>query len=102
MSGGQRHRMRVSQFRRKMRAGIACSYHQDRPRRNLGWVMVRGRVKLLNLWRERRGEGRNAWVVKWTRCHDDARRLIGDLCRLQHEHLYVLLHTHDSCVDLDW
>src|SRR5712692_8862152 len=56
MTSSQRHRMRVSQFRRNMCAGIACSYNQDGTRRNLGRVVVRGRMKLLDLWRERSEE----------------------------------------------
>lgn len=58
-------------------------------------------MKLLHFLGERRGEYRNAWVVKWPRCHDDGRRLIGAVCGLQHERLRVLLHTHNPCVRLD-
>ena len=101
MSSSQRHWVRVSQFRRGMRTGIACSYHQDGTWRNLGRIAVGGRVKLLDLWRERRGKCRNAWVVKWPCCHDDGGRLIGALGGLQNERLRTLLHVHNSRVRLD-
>ena len=101
MSNSQGHWMGVSQFRRNMCAGIACSYHQDGTRRNLGRVVVRSRVKLLHFLGERRGECRDAWVVKWPRCHDDGRCLIGAVCGLQHTRLSMPLHTDDRRVRLD-
>src|SRR6266699_354520 len=92
---GQSYRMSACQFRRNMCAGVACSYNQDGARWNLGRIAVGGRVKLLHFLGERRGECRDARLLKRTCCHDDGPCLIGALCGSKHERLLVLLHSHD-------